>query len=132
MSAKIIYLDDQPEAVYPGHAEIDQTGARLALQMLRCMENEDPENSDGVTVMDDCQLENWPRRGRPFRNLVAEYLEKARAAGPEAANGFYAVLTGYISETMMGCPPDIEIFEQWYGEGSRACEFYDGSGQSGE
>lgn len=90
-----------PADIWPGFAQINRTGASLARDMLCELEsaNSDPH---GVNVADNCTLANWPRQGRPFRNVVAEYGAMAQAAGPQALIGFYAVLSEFLSSTCQG------------------------------
>jgi hypothetical protein len=88
MSATIERPD--PTELWKGHAEINLDGVRLVLQMMG--ELEDIESEDfGVTTAEFCDLEDWPREGRPFRNIFAEYLARARAAGTDVEAGFCAV-----------------------------------------
>jgi len=96
MSAKILMGPGANSMdVWKGHAAIDQAGAELAVEMLD--EVEDTKLDDGgVSPGDFCCLEDWPRHGRPFRNIVAEYLQRARAAGPDVEAAFCAVLSDYV------------------------------------
>jgi hypothetical protein len=82
---------DDPTEIWPGHAEIDRAGVELAVQMLDEMTEKTDEQR--IMVADMCSLDDWQREGLPFRNIVAEYLERARSLGPEAESGFCAVLS---------------------------------------
>lgn len=100
-----------PQEVWPGFAQIDRMGAALARDML--YELEDPGSDEhGVGLADYSSLEDWPRRGRPFRNVVAEYAAMAQAAGPEVLDGFYAVLSDYVSIACNGATPDAVSYDR--------------------
>jgi hypothetical protein len=103
MSATIEQPD--PMELWRGHAEISRDGVRLVLQMME--ELEDTESEDfGVSNAGFCDLEDWPREGRPFRNIFAEYLERARAAGADVEAGFCAVVSDFFALNCSGLSPD--------------------------
>ena len=85
-----------PAAVWPESQSIDLTGAAIACEMLKELKSTDGDVHD-LCPAEYCQLENWVRQGRPFRNIVAEYAAKAQAVSPEALAGFYAVLSDFIA-----------------------------------
>jgi hypothetical protein len=86
---------DDPAEIWPGVADVNRAGVALALEMLMQLEScEDDEH--GVRLSDYACLEDWPRQGRPFRNIVAEYLTAARKEGPEVEAGFCAMLTDFV------------------------------------
>lgn len=70
----------------------------------------------GLVPAEYCQLENWTRQGRRFRNIVAEYAAAALAQGPGALPGFYAVISDFLAATSAGCVPDSEIYDRFCGE----------------
>ena len=97
MSAPIVrHPAADPAATWPGVHAIDPTGERIARDMLEELERVDMDEHD-MNPAEYCQLENWVRQDRPFRNIVAEYAAKAQAAGPEALAGFYAVVSDFIA-----------------------------------
>lgn len=85
-----------PAATWPGVHVIDPAGERLAREMLEVLECTEMDEHD-MNPAEYCQLENWVRQDRPFRNIVAEYAAKAQAVGPEALAGFYAVVSDFIA-----------------------------------
>jgi|SRR5580698_7850292 hypothetical protein len=97
--------DPDPEESWPGVADINRAGLALAVEMLEQLEScEDDEH--GVRLTDYACLEDWPRQGRPFRNVVAEYLSAARKDGPQVEAGFCAVLSDTIALHCSGMVPD--------------------------
>jgi hypothetical protein len=91
-----------PEKVWLGVADINVQGVALAINMLKELE-QSKEIASGVRERDLCELEDWPRLGTPFRNIVAEYLKRAREAGLDIEAGFTAVLTDMIAAVYNGC-----------------------------
>jgi hypothetical protein len=63
-------------------------------------------------------LEDWVREGRPLRRVVAEYLELARADGPEVEAGFCAALGDYVGMCAQGGNCGSERYEAF---ASRTC-----------
>lgn len=100
-----------PAAVWPGHATVDTAGATIAREMLLELADVPDEQEETVTVGDLACLENWPREGRPFRNVVAEYAARAQSAGPAAVEGFYAVISDYLGICCQGCLPDLDRYD---------------------
>ena len=102
MSAPIVRQPAaDPAATWPGVHAIDPTGERIARDMLEELERVDMDEHD-INPAEYCQLENWVRQDRPFRNIVAEYAAKAQAVSPEALAGFYAVLSDVVSRACQG------------------------------
>lgn len=101
---------DDPSMIWPGFAEVNTEGAALAREMFIELEEIDVE-SDAPMAGDLAQLENCPRRGQPFRNVVAEYLARAQARGPSVTDGFCAVLGDYISACLNGSVPDVSFYD---------------------
>ena len=97
--------DRHPTEVWPGVADVNREGVALALAMLEQLENWE-EDEHGIQLSDYACLEDWPRMGRPFRNIVAEYLMAARKEGPEVEAGFCAVLTDIVGLFSGGIVPD--------------------------
>lgn len=114
MTAKIAKLSTRPEARWPGHATIDAAGARIACEMLAELAEAEMDQ-DGVSAADLCCLPNWPRQGRPFRNIVAEQAAKAQEAGPEALAAYFAVLSDYIATTAQGSLPEAAAYGRYCG-----------------
>jgi hypothetical protein len=115
MSAKILMGPGENSMdIWKGHAAVDQTGVELAVEMLD--ELEDPKADDECVALGDlCCLEDWPRHGRPFRNIVAEYLARARTAGPDVEAGFCAVLSDYVSLGGPGSGGSAERYAEMFG-----------------
>jgi hypothetical protein len=100
--------------IWPGHAELDRAGVEIAVEMFEEL-NEETED-DTIGMNDLCCLQDWPRNGRPFRNIVSEYLERARAAGPAAEYAFTAVLTDLAGFAARGeCSRDVGWYAEAYG-----------------
>jgi hypothetical protein len=89
-----ITFSEDPATAWPGHAPIEPGGVELAIAMIRELEDSDL-GQDGINENDRSCLENWPREGKPFRNIVLEYLQLARELKVEA--GFCAVLSDYLA-----------------------------------
>jgi hypothetical protein len=102
-------MADDPEALYPGVAEVDRAGVALAVEMLLQLENWETDEH-GIELCGYACLEDWPRQGRPFRNIVAEYLTAARKEGPEVEAGFCAALTDMVGLLCSGIVPDSERY----------------------
>jgi hypothetical protein len=73
---------DDPATVWPGVTAVDPAGVELAVGMFAELEDNE-EGPDGINEGDPAVLEDWPREGTPFRNIVLEYLQRARDRGPE-------------------------------------------------
>ena len=99
--------------IWPGHVDLDRTGVALAVEMFDEMAED--TDVDRVQVADMCCLEDWPRNGQPFRNIVAEYLERARQAGPAALYAFTAVLSDLAGLAVQGSCRDVENYAEHYG-----------------
>jgi hypothetical protein len=87
--------DRNPAEVWPGWADVNRAGLTLAVEMLEQVESSE-EDEHKIRLADYACLEDWPREGRPFRNIVAEYLTAARNQGPEVEAGFCAVLSDIV------------------------------------
>ena len=94
-----------PMEIWPGVADVDRAGIALAVEMLADLEWND-EDEHGIPLADYACLEDWPRQGRPFRNVVAEYLMAARKEGPAVEAAFCAVLTDVVALCCTGTVPD--------------------------
>ena len=99
MSAGVV--QQHPATRWPGVHAIDPAGERIARQMLEELEGTEMDEHD-INPAEYCQLEDWVREGRPFRNIVAEYAAKAQAVSPEALAAFYAVLSDVVSRACQG------------------------------
>jgi hypothetical protein len=103
-------LGCEPTEEFPGDATIDPAGAAIARAMLRELEEVDLVHG---TPANDSLLANWPREGRPFRNVVAEYVAKAHAMSPQALEAFYAVLSDFISWASQGSVPNSSSYDRF-------------------
>jgi hypothetical protein len=118
MTAKVVrHPATSPAAVYPGHAEINRAGATIAWNMLCELERVDCED-DGPNIAEHSDLENWPRQGRPFRNVVAECAARADVAGPEVLEAFYAILSDFIAITCQGMCPAAARYDSFCDDGN--------------
>jgi hypothetical protein len=106
--------DADPMEVWKGVADVNVQGVAIAVEMLTEFERND-EIGSGVHERDLCELEDWPRLGTPFRNIVAEYLKRARETGPDVEAGFCAVLTDMIAAVYNGFVMRTEN-ATWYAE----------------
>lgn len=105
-----------PEAIYPGVADMNREGVSIAVEMLcelECGEVYDMET--GTSFADLSNIENWPREGRPFRNIVHEYFARARGGGPDVEAGFCAVLSDLVAQCSAGTCPGAEFYQTLYG-----------------
>jgi hypothetical protein len=102
--------DPDPDEIWPGVADVSREGVALALEMLVELENGDAPDEHGIGPANYACLEDWPRQGRPFRNIVAEYLTTARKGGSEVEAGFCAVLTDIVGLLSSGSVPDTERY----------------------
>lgn len=106
--------DVQSWHIWPGAVEVNRTGAELARDMLVELETvEDQDHPGGPSPADYCNLEDWPREGQPFRNVVAKYAARARALGPEVLDGFYAVLSDFVSVACAGAAFPAARYDRW-------------------
>lgn len=115
MSAKTsLGPPDDPQEIWTGHADINRQGVELAVEMLDCL-GEIACDEAGVTEGDYSSLEDWGRQGRPFRNVVAEYLQRARGSGADVEAGFCAVLSDIVALVANGEVPDVSGYAEMYG-----------------
>ncbi|HJS91648.1 MAG TPA: hypothetical protein VJ738_16900 [Steroidobacteraceae bacterium] len=115
MSVTPIRPDVEYWEIWPGIHQVDKAGARLAQDMLAELETYDP--TADVSVANRSCLEDWFRDGGPFRNIVAEYMATAQAAGPQALEGFCAVLSDFIAQACTGSVCDAAQYNRWTGDG---------------
>lgn len=59
----------------PGYYPVNRLGASLARDMLGELD-EVCTDTDGETIAERSELEDWAREGRQFRNVVAEYVAR--------------------------------------------------------
>ena len=108
--------DADPKDTWPGHASVNRAGVELAVEMLDSLESTaTPDNGSYITEADYSSLEDWPRHGHPFRNIMLEYLERARAAGPDVEAGFCALLSDYVSLCCAGSVPEVDNYADMFG-----------------
>lgn len=105
--------DADPTDTWKGVVDVNRRGIAIAVEMLTELEWNDQVGS-GVAECDLCSLEDWPRHGTPFRNVVAEHLQRAREAGPEVEAGFCAVLGDMISLVCSGTIPAASRYDELY------------------
>jgi hypothetical protein len=111
---RLNFLSDSedPCSVWPGFAALDRSGVAFAVKMFGELEK---QTEDGIEVSDMCCLENWPREGLPFRNIVGEYIERARRAGAAAEYAFTAVLSDLIALHVLGIDRALDCYARQYG-----------------
>jgi hypothetical protein len=97
--------DPDPTEIWQGVADVNREGMARAVEMLEQLESRE-DDEHGIRLADHACLEDWPRQGRPFRNIVAEYLAAARKGGPEVEAGFCAVLSDMLGLISSGSVPD--------------------------
>lgn len=116
MSASILMHPnaDDPEVIWPGSVKVNTEGAALARELLIQL-GEISNDYDVPSASDLAQLKNWPRRGQPYQNTVAEYLSRAQAAGPSVTEGFCAILGDYLSDCLTGSVPYVRKYDQYAG-----------------
>ena len=103
--------DPDPEEVWPGVSDVNRAGLALAIEMLDLLEDGSGLSDEhGICLSDYACLEDWPRQGRPFRNVVAEYLTVARKEGPDVEAGFCAVLTDMLGLLCAGTVAHAERY----------------------
>lgn len=93
--------DPDPTKVWPGLVGVNSAGVEIALEIFKRLENSESD-AHGIRLSDSACLEDWPREGRPFRNIVAEGLALARSEGPETEAGFCAALTDFVALVCSG------------------------------
>lgn len=109
---KLVVADvPDPTEIWPGVADVSREGMALALEMLIQLEATD-DDEHGIRLGDYACLEDWPRQGRPFRNIVSEYMAVARKQGPEVEAGFCAVLTDMLGLLCSGTVPDTARYSE--------------------
>jgi hypothetical protein len=76
-------------------------GHELAFAMFDELLSEDGSGSDA----DQALLEPDYRHGHPYRDIVADYLARARDAGTDVERGFTMILSDMVATLMQqGCP----------------------------
>lgn len=106
---------DVPAAIYPGVADVNREGVAIAFEMLCELESGavvDPEAH--IRIAELSELENWPREGKPFRNVVYEYLTRAKQSGPAVEAGFCAVLSDFVAQVLEGGAPSAHFYANLY------------------
>jgi len=83
-------------------------GHELAFSMFDDLLGEDGSGADGDAAL----LDREYRHGRPYRDIVADYLERARDAGPEVERGFTMILSDMVAAVMQGSCPDAFYYER--------------------
>jgi hypothetical protein len=101
--------------VWPRAAPLNRDGVALAHEMLVALQRIDVDD-EGISLADYACLKDWPRQGRPHRNVLAEYLKKARDMGPDAEAAFCAVLSDFVAICCQGSVPEVS----WYAEQYKA------------
>jgi hypothetical protein len=76
-------------------------GHELAFEMFEEFLGEDGSASQG----DQALLDPDYRHGRPYRDVISDYLERARKAGPDVERGFTMILSDLVATVTQGdCP----------------------------
>jgi hypothetical protein len=93
------------KSAIPGIDPLDPAGVQLAVEMLDELSYETGQQAF---------LERKYRHGKPQRDALGEYLQKARAAGPAVEEAFTRLLSDYIAECCQSNVPDIERYRTAY------------------
>jgi hypothetical protein len=91
-------------------------GHELAFEMFDELLGEDGSG----TPADAALLDRNYRHGRPYRDVVADYLERAHKAGPEVERGFTMILSDLVAVAMQGSCPDAYYFDRMMRRGQIA------------
>lgn len=77
-------------------------GHELAFEMFAELLGED----GGAAPADQALLDPKYRHGRPYRDVVTDYLVRARAADPDVERGFTMILSDLVATVMQGGTSD--------------------------
>lgn len=77
-------------------------GHELAFEMFDELLGEDGTGSGA----DQALLDPVYRHAQPYRDIVGEYLERARQAGPDVERGFSMILSDLVATVMQGGTSD--------------------------
>jgi hypothetical protein len=86
------------------------TGHELAQEMFDELLGEDYSGS----AADQALLDPEYRRGMPYRDIVFEYLQRAREAGPDVERGFTMILADMIATVAQSGVPDDRYYESLF------------------
>lgn len=111
-------------AADPGGAQLfdplSSRGVKLAVEMLEELEHRGNQYDPAAknyrpSTAEACGLEARFRGGRPQRDIIREYLERAHAAGAEIEASFTRVLSDFVSQCR-GCGgvPDTANYRRAY------------------
>jgi len=101
MSADVTRLSLPPRSPAIG------AGHELALDMFNELLGEEGEGSNA----DQALLERDYRHGVPYRDIVSDYLRRAREAGADVERGFTMILSDLVATAMQGGAPDAWLYE---------------------
>jgi hypothetical protein len=82
-------------------------GHELAFDMFDELLGEDGAGSDA----DQALLDPTYRHGWPYRDVVSDYLKRAREASPEIERGFTMILSDLVATLMQGDARDEFYYE---------------------
>lgn len=82
-------------------------GHELAFDMFMELLGEDGTGEDA----DQALLERDYRHGKPYRDIVADYLSRAREAGADVERGFTMLLSDLVATLMQSGCPDAQYYE---------------------
>lgn len=80
-------------------------GHELALDMF------DELLGDDGNAADQALLDRDYRRGKPYRDIVSDYLQRAREAGADVERGFTMILSDMAATVMQGGAPGAFYYE---------------------
>jgi hypothetical protein len=83
-------------------------GHELAFDMFDELLGEDGSG----TPADAALLDRNYRHSRPYRDIVADYLERARNAGPGVERGFTMILSDFVAIALQGSCPDAYYYDR--------------------
>jgi hypothetical protein len=106
---------DEPRKFDP----LNRAGVKLAVRMLEELESKEGYCATAEpyrpSCAEECGLEAQYRAGRPQRDIVREYLDRAHAAGAEVESSFTRVVSDFVSQCRGGGGvPDTENYRRVY------------------
>jgi hypothetical protein len=102
MSAAVTKLSLPPRSPAIG------AGHELAFDMFDELLGEEGEGSPA----DQALLQPDYRHGMPYRDIVSDYLRRAREAGADVERGFTMILSDLVATVMQGGAPDAYGYDR--------------------
>jgi hypothetical protein len=83
------------------------TGHELAMELFDELLGEDGRGNEAGYAL----LDPKDRRRTPYRDIVFEYLQRAREGGAEVERGFTMILSDMVATLMQGGATDVWYYE---------------------